>query len=466
VFAVRRGDTRRHWCCSSTLSSPVNGRGDGTHADARALIADGMTATIARPAKGRQSADRLAMLLALAIFINYVDRGNLATAAPVIKNELQLSATQLGILLSAFYWTYAVSQLGAGWLAERFSVYRVIALGFAVWSIATMLTGVVSGFAALLCLRLLLGVGESVAFPCSSKLLAEHVTMDRRGRANGAIAVGLALGPAFGTYVGGLILARFGWRPLFLSLGALSLVWLWPWLRGTSHRMPETHATARVGGPSFFDIIRRREALGAGLGHFCCNYVFYFVLSWLPLYLVQERGFTIARMAALGGGVYLMQGVGAWATGWVHDRANRRGITPNRMYKTTFVVSLLVSGAGLVGVVLAGPLVSAACLLVTGLSVGLGSSSLYASAQTLAGPSAAGRWVGFQNFVGNLAGVGGPAITGFLVDRSGHFYTAFALAIAMALIGVLSWSIIIPSIEPLDWARAPTGPLVAVPVET
>ena len=230
--------------------------------------------------------------------------------------------------------------------------------------------------------------------------------------------------------------------------------------------MPDTLASARVGGPSFFDIIRRREALGAGLGHFCCNYVFYFVLSWLPLYLVQERGFTIARMAALGGGVYLMQGVGAWATGWVHDRANRRGITPNRMYKTTFVVSLLVSGAGLVGVVLAGPLVSAACLLVTGLSGGLGSSSLYASAQTLAGPSAAGRWVGFQNFVGNLAGVGGPAITGFLVDRSGHFYTAFALAIAMALIGVLSWSIIIPSIEPLDWARAPTGPLVAVPVET
>jgi MFS family permease len=408
----------------------------------------------------------MATLLAFAIFINYIDRGNLATAAPVIKNELHLSATQIGILLSAFYWTYAVSQLGAGWLAERFSVHRVIALGVAVWSIATMLTGVASGFVALLCLRLLLGLGESVAFPCSSKLLAQHVTMDRRGSANGAISVGLALGPAFGTYVGGLILARFGWRPLFLSLGALSLLWLWPWLKGTSHRMPDTHATRTDIGPSYMEIIRRREALGAGLGHFCANYVFYFVLSWLPLYLVQERGFSIARMAALGGGVYLMQAAGSFATGWAYDRWHQRGVTPNRMYKTTIVVSLLAAAACLVGVVVAGPVVSAVCLMLAGVTFGLGSPTLYAAAQTLAGPSAAGRWVGFQNFVGNLAGIVGPAITGFLVDHTGHFDTAFGLAIAVSLIGALAWSIMIPRIEPLTWARARVVPLVVVPAAT
>ncbi|GAC1652938.1 MAG: MFS transporter [Gemmatimonadaceae bacterium] len=401
--------------------------------------------------------------MALAIFINYVDRGNLATAAPVIKDELHLSATQIGILLGAFYWTYTPSQLAAGWLAERFAVYRVIAVGFAVWSIATILSGVVSGFAALLCMRLFLGLGESVAFPCSSKLLAQHVTIDQRGRANGAISVGLGLGPAFGTYVGGLIVAQFGWRPLFISMGALSLLWLWPWLTGPSHDAPESYATSTDSGPSFAEIVRRRAAVGAGLGHFCANYAFYFVLSWMPLYLVRERGFSIARMAALGGAVYVAMAIGSFATGWTQDRWIRNGATPDRAYKTTMAVSQVGTAICLVGALTAAPFVSAACLVGCGVAFGLGSPTLYATAQTLAGPTAAGRWVGWQNFLGNLAGVVGPPVTGLLVDRTGHFFSAFALAVAVTIVGLLSWLTIVPRIAPLEWARAPGRPRGAMP---
>ena len=210
----------------------------------------------------------------------------------MLATELHLSATQIGILLSAFFWTYAVSQLGAGWLAERYPVQRVIAAGFTLWCIATILTGLASTFAALLALRLLLGLGESVAFPCSSKMLAEHVPVDRRGRANALIAIGLAFGPAFGTYVGGKILAHYGWRALFLSLGALSLFWLVPWLAGPARVLPERRAeSANRSSPSFLEIISRREAMGAALGHFSANYTFYFVLSWLPFYLVNVRGY-------------------------------------------------------------------------------------------------------------------------------------------------------------------------------
>ena len=126
------------------------------------------------------------MLLGLAVLINYVDRGTLGTAAPVITNELHLSATQIGILLSAFYWVYAPAQLLTGWLAERFNTGRVIAVGFAIWSVATMLTGLAGGFAMLLALRFLLGLGESVSFPCSGKMLAQHTTVERRGSANGS----------------------------------------------------------------------------------------------------------------------------------------------------------------------------------------------------------------------------------------------------------------------------------------
>jgi len=400
------------------------------------------------------SARRLSLLLALAVFINYIDRGNLATASPVIATELHLSATQIGILLSSFYWTYAASQLGAGWLAERYPVQRVIAAGFALWSIATIASGFASTFIALLCLRLVLGLGESVAFPCSSKLLAENVPVDRRGRSNGSIAIGLALGPAFGTYVGGNILARYGWRALFISLGALSLLWLIPWLTGPARTLPVRPVESRNAEPSFVEIISRREAIGAGLGHFCANYIFYFVLSWLPYYLVEIRGYSLTRMAMIGGLTYAMHALGAYLTGLVGDKWIERGESPHRVYATTLVTSQISSAVCLVGVLLGGPLLLEVSLLAVGFTFGLASSTLYAVGQLLAGPRAAGRWIGFQGAVGNLAGIAGPAITGFLVDRTGSFSTAFGLAIGISLLGVVSWTLIIPRIAQVDWGGA------------
>ena len=278
------------------------------------------------------SARRLSLLLALAVFINFVDRGNLATAAPVVAKELHLSATQVGILLSSFYWTYAVSQLGAGWLAERYPVQRVIAAGFALWCVATIATGFASTFVALLCLRLVLGLGESVAFPCSSKMLAQNVAVDRRGRSNGDIAIGLALGPAFGTFAGGLILAQYGWRALFFSFGALSLLWLIPWLTGPARTLPVRTVEQTADSPSFLEIIRQRAAIGAGLGHFCANYIFYFVLAWLPYYLVDVRGYSLTRMGTIGGLTYAMHALGAYVTGLVGRQMDReRRVAASRL---------------------------------------------------------------------------------------------------------------------------------------
>src|SRR5690242_11979818 len=146
------------------------------------------------------------LLLAVAVFISYVDRGNLATAGPVLKDELGLSATQLGLLLSMFYWTYTPGQILAGWLCEKINPYRALALGLLIWSVATALTGLATSFAMLIGLRLLLGLGESTIFPGSSKLVGQHLPPEKNSHANGMIAVGLALGPAVGTYFGGLLL--------------------------------------------------------------------------------------------------------------------------------------------------------------------------------------------------------------------------------------------------------------------
>ena len=189
--------------------------------------------------------NRVLVLLALSVLINYIDRSNLSIAAPLLKDELGLTGTQLGTLLSAFFWTYALMQIPAGWLVDHFDVKWVFALGFLVWSSATAVTAILHGFVALLVIRVILGVGESIAFPSYGKILGSHFHESRRGFANSAIQVGLSLGPAFGILVGGTVVARFGWRPFFLVLGVLGLLWLVPWLAWMPRREPASAATAQ-----------------------------------------------------------------------------------------------------------------------------------------------------------------------------------------------------------------------------
>jgi Major Facilitator Superfamily len=146
----------------------------------------------------------LLTLLVVSIFINYIDRSNLSIAAPVIERELSLSPVQIGALFSAFFWTYALVQLFgiAGWLADRFPAGLVLGAGFFLWSGATIATGLVSGLAALFFARLALGAGESVAYPCYSRILASEVPQHRRGLANALIDAGSKLGPALGSFYG------------------------------------------------------------------------------------------------------------------------------------------------------------------------------------------------------------------------------------------------------------------------
>src|SRR5688572_2947042 len=175
----------------------------------------------------------LVLLLGLAVLLNYVDRNAIGVVAPILKTDLGLSATQFGFAVSAFFWVYGPIQLVVGWLCDRFSVYRLLWWGVALWALATLLSGFVGGFVSLIVLRLMLGIGESFAFPASSKIIAEQVPPEGRGMANAAVSMGIALGPALGTLAGGAILASLGWRPVFIIFGLLTLIWLLPWQRVT-----------------------------------------------------------------------------------------------------------------------------------------------------------------------------------------------------------------------------------------
>src|SRR5215467_3454038 len=188
-----------------------------------------MSTTAAVESKLTGVQTRVLILLSISICINYIDRGTLSVAAPQLTTEMRLDPKQMGLLLSCFFWTYATAQVFAGWLVDRYNVRWVFGIGFLIWSGATLATGFTSAFMSLLFLRLLLGMGESVAYPSYSKIIAGNFPQTHRGTANALIDGASKMGPAIGTLLGGLLVAGYGWRSLFFAMGALSLSFLVPW---------------------------------------------------------------------------------------------------------------------------------------------------------------------------------------------------------------------------------------------
>ncbi len=392
-------------------------------------------------------------LLAAILFINYVDRGLLPAAASLIQTELALRPARLGMLLSAFFWTYALVQIPVGWIAERVGAGRVLVVGLVLWSSATMLSGLATSFSALLVLRLVLGLGESTGFPCVSKLLAAAVPVEGLGTANGIVGFSYLFGPAFGTCLGGIMMAHAGWRAAFLGFGALSLLWLWPWSRLAGRTPRATPAVAADAGPPFAALLRERALWGASLGHFAANYTYYFMLSWLPYYLVRERGFSTVAMAKVAGSAYLVTAVCALAAGVLIDRRVRGGGSANFAYKSIMVAAHLGAVISMLGMALGPKPLAIPCIFLYMTLCGASSPGIYAIAQILAGPQATGRWVGIQNAVGNLAGIVAPALTGLIIERTGHFTAALVLCAAVSLIGLYGWVGMLPRLAPLRWHR-------------
>lgn len=403
-------------------------------------------------ARAPTSQTRVVALITIAMFINYIDRGNLATAGPELQKDLGLSATQFGFLASAFFYSYVLAMVPVGWLAERFGAHRILFIGVAIWSLATFFTGFANGFAMLLIFRLLLGVGESASFPCSSKILAQVVDVGRLGVANGIMSSGYLLGPAIGTLAGGLLMAQVGWRPIFFVFGALSLLWLIPW-RNVVIAPHAGVAAQNLVEPSFKQILKQRALWGAALGLFSGNYGFYFILAWLPTYLVNERGMSIEGMALMGFGAYVLNAACALAMGWITDRWIRAGRSADVVYKGA-MAALHVGGLGcMFAMAYLDMFGLTVALFIFNVLLGAASPGYYAIAQIMGGPQATGRWVGVQNAIGNMAGFIAPALTGILIDRAGGYTSAFTVAGVVLALGFVAWIWILPRIAPVTWTE-------------
>ena len=381
----------------------------------------------------------LFVVLCVSVWINYMDRGNLSVSAPALQPEMNLSPTEMGILLSGFFWTYSLLQPVAGWLVERYDVYRLYAAAFAVWSLAVAAGGLATTFTALLLSRLVLGIGESLAYPAYSRMLAGNFSEERRGFANAMIDVGTKAGPALGTFLGALAVQAFGWRAFFFWMGALSLIWLIPWLRLIPPRQdPASRVRTHV---SVVSVIRIGAAWVTFTGLFCFNYAFYFLLTWLPSYLVQERKFSLRAMAVYGALPFCATAVASMTAAAWADRRIRRRASTECIRRRVAVTGLLLAATGLSAVAFADGPAAMVCLVGAFIGIGLFTANVWAITQTLAGPDAAASWTGWQNAVGNMGGVVAPILTGWSVSASGSFSAAFLTASGMLVVAAALYGI-------------------------
>ena len=394
-------------------------------------------------------------VLMLAAILNSADRSSLAIAAPALSRELMLSPVQMGFLLSAFFWTYAIGQVVAGWFTDRFPVLWVFTIGFVVWSGATFCTGLVQGMTALLVLRLLLGGGKSVAFPCYSKIFATEFPPAKQGLPNAILNSGTKIGAALGVLVGGVLIALYSWRMMFFVLGGSGVVFLilWFMLAPRTDRKPRGQAvsTATKPGPSYLDILRNRDAWGTFVGAACYNYAYFFGLTWLPSYLVQQKHLSLEKMGIIGAIPFWAAAVSAIIGGWTSDALIKKGHSTTKVRKAFVASGLVFSVAAFPSAIVEDLTASLVLLTVAYTALGVTVSNLWAISQTLAGPTAAGKWSGAQNCLGAIAGIVAPIVSGLVVQQTGNFSLAFLIMAILALVGAASYVFLVRTIAPIDW---------------
>jgi MFS family permease len=255
--------------------------------------------------------------------------------------------------------------------------------------------------------------------------------------ANAALALGIALGPAAGTLAGGLILASYGWRAIFIAFGIITLVWLVPWYFAVP-KQSEAEAVREPRVP-IAALLGKWPLWSMSIAHIASNYVFYFLLGWLPLFLTKSRGLPIREMTAIATIGYAAQAISAFGFGYLSDWWTRGGRSEAAMRRAMMFGGQLVAAGAVFALAYANsPAELTIILSIAGIATGALSLNTYAVAQMFAGSRAAGTWVGVQNAVGNLSGILGPIITGIIVEGAG-FTAACWVTAAVAAFGALWW---------------------------
>jgi MFS transporter, ACS family, D-galactonate transporter len=418
---------------------------------------------------------RIGALLAFGILVNYIDRINLSVAAPQIQAEFGLTSIQLGWLFSAFFWLYALLQIPSGILLDKLGVSLTMRVSTLLWGVSSGLVILASGFTGILGSRIILGVAEAPAYPASSKATGYWFPRSERGLSTAMFDAASRFSNVIGVPFVAFFAVSFGWRWAFAATAVLSFVYFLmfvayyrdpsrhPKLDPREHRYmlrggaaPEGRSNAKPGASMLTYLLGRRKVWAVALGFAAYGYVFFLFLTWLPNYLVQELQISMIKSAGYAAIPWLCGTIAELVVGgWLVDWLIRRGGNEVRVRKTVLVSGLLI-GMSVVGAVFTRDPVWAIfwiSLSLSGLSVA--APVCWTLPALIAPTGAGGTLTGITNFFNNMSGVAAPVITGYIVSGTGSFALAFVGAGIALLIGILSFTVLLGSLDPIPDPDSP-----------
>ena len=410
-----------------------------------------------------------------AIAINYIDRINLAIAAPHIKADLGLDDTSMGLILGAFFWTYALMQIPAGRLIDRLGARAGLALAVGWWSLFTVFTSFGKGFTSLFAARLALGIGEAGGNPGCVKVVYSWFPKKQRATASGIFDAGPRAGSALALPLVAWLISTWDWETSFVVTGALGLVWVVIWLmfyrdpeekKGLDEterqNLLEDRAVPMMqenGKVELWSLFRHRNVWGMMIGFFCMNFATYFFVTWFPTYLTVAHGFSLKELGTLGAIPALMGIPGSLLGGVISDALYRHGFSLTAARKTCLVTGMLLSS-----VIAFAAFTDSIAVILTLFSITYaGLAFTAANIWTLpADVAPASNYVatlgGIQNFAGNLAGIVTASFTGLMLSLShGSFVVPLLVAGAICILGALTFMFVLGKLEPLP-VKAPRKP--------
>lgn len=406
----------------------------------------------------------LLLLLFTGLLLGYAQRGAFSVAAPFISQNLGLSKAAIGVLLSAFFWSYSLMQIPAGWVVDRYGVRRAYSLGFILWSLATALTTFGTGLASFIGLRVAVGAGQAVSFPATSRAVANWFQERERGTVTAIYLTGVRFGTAIISLIGAYFLAGNHWQLFFMVTGLVPLVWLLPWMKFLGKLESSSSASsndikrASTNDTSFLAglaLLKRQSVLGIFLGFFAYDYAWFVFITWLPGYLVLERQFTPREMGLYSSIPYLAMSVVILLSGIFSDWLVRRGKDEIMVRKVFIIIGLqvccLIVPAGLVA-----DKMTAVWLLTLALcGLGIASPNTWTLTQAVCEKKIIGTVTGIQNFGGNLGGIIAPALTGFIAHITNSFALALVVTGVVLVAGAFAyWFLITAKVKVSD--RRPT----------
>ncbi len=411
----------------------------------------------------------IAGLLGTGIVINYLDRINISVATKPFEQEFHLTQTEMGIILSAYLWSYVLLQVPVGTLLDRFGVKWLVRIGTFVWAVASYMTAIVSGLGLVILSRILLGAAEAPIFPGAAKATGYWFPTKERGLATSAFDAAAKFSNVIGIPLVAVTVTLWGWRAAFYLTGTLSLLYcalFWIGYRdpSKSKRLASEERTYIVEGGSQQEgqtsgnplanlgyLLRQPKVWGLTLGFMAYGYSFYLFLSWIPGYLQTQLHMTV-----LNSGFYtIIPWVVATITdivigGWLVDTLIKRGNDATRVRKTLFTIGLILGIA-----VIGAAFTTNANVAIIWISIALGGLAFAApigwSIPGLIAPKGTVGTVGsIMNFFNNLAGIIAPIAAGIIFDRTGSFAANFLVAGAILVLGILCFVLLLGKIEQIQ----------------